>query len=333
MIDDPVLLGQWHPVAQSDAVGPHNPVAACVLGTEVVLWRQGAQVMAFEDLCVHRGARLSLGRVGSLGLECAYHGWTYDTTGACVRIPSRPGLAPPSKACVRTFTATESCGLVWVCLGTPAGPVAPYAEWDDPAYRHVLGGPYRIRAAAPRVIENFLDVSHLGFVHDGILGDREHAEVGDHHVRTTPDGLEASDIQTFAPDPDGSGQPGIVTWKYRVLRPLVAYIAVSDPQPEDTPHPATPGRRYTMYFAVAPVDETTSVGWMWNSMNYNHDMTDEDFGAYIDKIVNQDIPIVESQRPELLPLDMAAEMHVRADRVGVAYRRWLAELGVTFGVC
>lgn|GEM_PF-4828011 len=46
----------------------------------------------------------------------------------------------------------------------------------------------------------------------------------------------------------------------------------------------------------------------------------------------QDVPIVESQQSELLPLDVQAELHVRSDRTAVAYRKWLRELGLTFGI-
>ena len=53
--------------------------------------------------------------------------------------------------------------------------------------------------------------------------------------------------------------------------------------------------------------------------------------SFEDRIVAQDIPIVESQRPELLPLDLQAELHLRCDRTAVAYRKYLKELGVTFG--
>ena len=45
----------------------------------------------------------------------------------------------------------------------------------------------------------------------------------------------------------------------------------------------------------------------------------------------QDVPIVESQRPELLPLDLQEEVHLRSDRTAIAYRKWLRELGLTFG--
>ena len=48
-------------------------------------------------------------------------------------------------------------------------------------------------------------------------------------------------------------------------------------------------------------------------------------------ITLQDVPIVESQRPELLPLDLQAELHLGSDRTAIAYRKWLRELGLTFG--
>jgi hypothetical protein len=43
----------------------------------------------------------------------------------------------------------------------------------------------------------------------------------------------------------------------------------------------------------------------------------------------QDQRIVDAQRPEELPIDLAAELHIRGpDAVAVACRRLLAELGV-----
>jgi hypothetical protein len=45
----------------------------------------------------------------------------------------------------------------------------------------------------------------------------------------------------------------------------------------------------------------------------------------------QDQPIVESQRPELLPLDLQAGLRLRCARTAIAYRRWLRELSIDFG--
>lgn len=323
MIDDPVLVNDWHVVARAGDVGESEVIGARLLGEDLAVWRRDGRLMAWRDLCPHRGTRLSLGRVGERGLACPYHGWTYDQSGRCVLIPSRPEQKPLERACATVYEAAELHGLIWVSLGKPRRGVPPFEEWDDPSFRHVLGGPYEFRAAAPRVVENFLDVTHLPFVHEGILGDPDRAEVGGYEVEATPDGITARDIRTWSPDPDGSGVPGPAMWLYRVLAPLTAYISLSQP--------GRPSERYAMFFAVTPVDESTSVGWMWNSLNYNHDLTDEDFLAYVDEIVDQDRPIVESQRPELLPLDLQAELHVRGDRTSIAYRRWLKDLGLTFG--
>ena len=67
------------------------------------------------------------------------------------------------------------------------------------------------------------------------------------------------------------------------------------------------------------------------AMNYGHDIPAEELIAWQDEIFAQDRPIVQSQRPELLPLDLQAELHLRSDRTAIAYRKWLNELGLSFG--
>ena len=59
---------------------------------------------------------------------------------------------------------------------------------------------------------------------------------------------------------------------------------------------------------------------------------DADLVAFQDHVAGQDRAIVESQRPELLPLDLQAELHLRSDRMAIAYRKWLREIGFKYGV-
>jgi phenylpropionate dioxygenase-like ring-hydroxylating dioxygenase large terminal subunit len=61
------------------------------------------------------------------------------------------------------------------------------------------------------------------------------------------------------------------------------------------------------------------------------DIADDELIRFQAGIIAQDIAIVESQRPELLPLDLQAELHLRSDRLAIAYRKWLQQLGLTFG--
>jgi phenylpropionate dioxygenase-like ring-hydroxylating dioxygenase large terminal subunit len=54
--------------------------------------------------------------------------------------------------------------------------------------------------------------------------------------------------------------------------------------------------------------------------------------AFQAKIVAQDVGNLESHRPKQLPLNPQAEFHVPCDRGSLAYRKWLKQLGVTYGV-
>ena len=99
---------------------------------------------------------------------------------------------------------------------------------------------------------------------------------------------------------------------------------------EDEIVKSSAGPRFAMYFTITPVSERHSIAWTYVARDYG-DMSDEQTRQFEDMITPQDIPIVESQRPELLPLDLQAELHLRSDRTAIAYRRWLKELGLTFG--
>jgi len=273
-------------------------------------------VRCFLDLCRHRGTQLSLGRVCGARLVCAYHGWQYDDAGRCVHIPAHPDQSPPSTACLEGFACAERAGLVWVRLSA-GGELVACPEWDDPAYRLIPCGPYEFAAAGPRIVENFLDVAHFAFVHDGLLGSAEHPEISDYTVTTGVDGITVSDVSVYQPNPDGTGQGALVSYVYRVFRPFVAYFFKS------------PG--FSILLAVCCEAPTASRAFMVMAMNYGHEIPAEELRAFQDRIVAQDRPVVESQRPELLPLDLAAELHLRSDRAAIAYRRWLRELGVKFG--
>jgi len=320
MIDDPVLLNDWHVVARESDLAQGSVTASRLLGVDLVVWRGDGGVQVWDDLCVHRGAKLSGGRVRDGCITCPYHGWTYDAAGECVRIPAHPGQKPPPRAHTNVHPVKVAYGLVWTCLGTPEGDPPPYPEWQDSAYRNIPCGPYPFRALGPRVIENFLDVGHFPFVHAGYLGDPGHTEIDDYEAVITPTGVLAKDIPIWQPDPDGTGKAAKVLYTYEALKPLTARFTK-----------AQGAQRFTMIDIITPVDAEHSVAWAIMSMNYAFDVPAEKIVRFQDEVTAQDLPIVESQRPELLPLDLQAELHLRSDRTAIAYRKWLRQLGLKFG--
>lgn len=319
-IQDPILLNDWHVVARHSEIKPGEARAARLLGLDLVIWSNGESVQVWQDLCIHRGAKLSPGRVKDGCLVCPYHGWSYNADGACVRIPAHPSQKPPGRAQAFTYPVRVRYDLVWVCLGTPQNDLPPLPEWEDAAYRKVSAGPYAIRAKGPRIIENFLDVGHFSFVHAGSLGDPAHPEIDDYEAEITPGGVIARDIPVWQPNPDGTGAPGKVLYTYRTHRPLTASFVK-----------AQGIERFVMIDIVTPVDENESLAWGIMALNYPTDVTDEDLRKFQDLVTGEDIPVVESQRPELLPLDLQEELHLKSDRTAIAYRQWLKQLGLQYG--
>ena len=65
--------------------------------------------------------------------------------------------------------------------------------------------------------------------------------------------------------------------------------------------------------------------------NYPPGKSDEELIQYQDTLAREDMRTVESQRPQLLPLDLGQEIPVPSDSLSVAYRRWLKGMGLKFG--
>jgi phenylpropionate dioxygenase-like ring-hydroxylating dioxygenase large terminal subunit len=319
-LEDPRLSGEWFAIAWSREVEPGQLLARKLLDLEVVLWRSTQGIHCWRDLCVHRGAQLSLGKLCDDRLVCPYHAWEYSASGQCVHIPAQPDQPPPMKARAQTYQAREQYGMVWACVGEPLGDVPQFAYGDDPAFRLILAGPYSFRAKGPRVIENFLDVAHLSFVHAGLLGDPQHGQIEDYEVGMGPHGPEAREIRIWQPDPDGTGQGALVTYHYWACAPLTVGLEKKHGD-----------QRFGILAQVVPRDAETCESRLVMAMNYAHEVPEETFVRFQDEVNAQDKAIVESQRPELLPLDLQSELHLRSDRMAIAYRKWLREIGFSYG--
>ena len=61
----------------------------------------------------------------------------------------------------------------------------------------------------------------------------------------------------------------------------------------------------------------------------NLDQPEAVIREFEDTIFGQDQVVVESQRPERVPFDLAAELHLRFDAVAVAYRKAMRDVGLT----
>lgn len=316
----------WHPVLWADELAD-SPVAARLLDEPLVLVRLDGEVRAFKDLCVHRGTALSLGWVEDGCLVCPYHGWTYDPDGVCTRIPASHGTNIPRKARITPYAAAEHAGLIWVCLDEPVMPLPEFPEWGDASYRTIKIPQYDWHCSAARRVENFVDFSHFAWVHPGILGDRANPEIPDHDVYRTDTTLWFRlGIQEPPNDlkgDDTAGEPDAE----RIQREPSHYT-ISMPFTVRLDQPLPDGRHFVLFVTSCPLSAKETRNFTWNARNYDLDPArDAGFVEFQQVILEQDRVVVESQRPEELPIDLSEELHIKGvDRVSIDYRRWLGEI-------
>lgn len=319
---DSVLWNDWHPIARSSDLKPGTVLRSRLLDTDLVLWRgEDTGAIAWADRCPHRSIRLSGGSIVENTLVCPYHGLAFNAQGQCVKVPAHPDYAPPKQACVRSYAVQEQYGVVFVSLGDPPATVVPFPQWSDPAYHTYLSGGHRCQCSGLRAIENFLDVAHLPFVHAGILGEPEQAVIEDYQVSTIDTGIYLKNIQIWQPDPDGTGHGGVATYDYWTERPLTVALR------KETAN----GQIMVLLFYVTPVSEEECIGWMWGAMNYAHDIPTDELVAFQDQVILQDVENLALHNPKQLPLDLHAEFHLPSDRASLAYRKWLKQIGLSYG--
>jgi phenylpropionate dioxygenase-like ring-hydroxylating dioxygenase large terminal subunit len=154
----------WIAVARSKALRK-KPLRVLVDGRALVLFRAGGGLHCLADICPHRSAPLSGGRVLGETIECPYHGWRFDGTGACRAMPGLIGHVP--RALVASHTVCENDGLIFVA----------WQAQTEPPYTTVLAGQdivsvifeSRVKSSLAEVAENILDATHTHFTHRGIL--------------------------------------------------------------------------------------------------------------------------------------------------------------------
>src|SRR5262245_37703934 len=211
--------------------------------------------------------------------------------------------------------AVERHGLVWVALDEPRWPMPDVPEMDDPRWRTVRTGPFAWRCDASRQVENFTDFGHFAFVHEGLLGAPTSAVVAPHTVRADgpvlryaygrPDAPNTDDFPVFAAE---ERKEATRRTRYALHLP---YTIV-----EHIDWGSADGLVY--FFVSQPVAADRCVGYCLVARNYNLDQPDEVIQAFERTIFAQDQRVVESQRPEGVPFDLAAELHLTFDAVAVA---------------
>ena len=319
----------WHPVAYSNSILSDKPQGTTLLGQPIVIWRtKDKRPVAMKDICIHRGTALSLGSVDAEEIVCPYHGWRYDRTGACVKIPQTVNPTIPRKAQVPVYRCQERYGLIWVALRKPTYELPEVPELEDGNWKVVNTGPFTWKADASRQVENFTDFGHFPWVHPGLLGDIERPIVPDYTVETRGHVLhylvtrpEASNTEEFPVFGNAQVDTPERISRYELHLPYTIVLRLG-----------WGGQKGMLYFfASQPIRFNQCRGYCIIGRNYDLEQPDHMLQEFEETIFGQDQRIVESQRPEQVPFDLASELHLKFDALAIAYRQAMQAEELAYG--
>lgn len=174
------VLNTWYIAAWANELAD-KPLARRICDKPVVLFRgTDGKVAALEDKCCHRGAPLSMGYIVDGGIECGYHGVVHDSEGRVQHIPGQDKI--PQKARVRSYPVVEKDEFIWIWMGDPAlkdeSKIIDYPFHNDYKNWPHKHGFYRIKASYLLMVDNLMDLTHLGYVHRTTIGGNPQVHVG-----------------------------------------------------------------------------------------------------------------------------------------------------------
>jgi len=164
---------QWYVAGYSDELD-EGPLARTLLDTPVVMYRtEKGEPAALFDRCPHRGIQLSRGKVVNDRMQCPYHGMEFNTEGVCKKIPSSAVI--PDRMKVDSYPLVDSWHYLWIWMGDPdkadENLIPDLSVWGFQQQGWYSRGALLLPTPGNYLMpfENFLDASHISFLHGGQL--------------------------------------------------------------------------------------------------------------------------------------------------------------------
>lgn len=174
------LRNCWYVASWDEELAPDQLVARTIIGEPIVLYRApDGQPIALSDICPHRFAPLHLGRLlPDGGIACNYHGLRFAADGRCTHNPHEARI--PSACRIKSYPVVLKHSLIWIWMGSnaPDPLTIPDFSYLDPDSGYVVTRREHLRLKCDYrlIVDNLLDLSHISFLHEGILGNEETAE-------------------------------------------------------------------------------------------------------------------------------------------------------------
>ena len=318
-----MIPDQWYAVLQSKQIPRRRPIGVTRMGEKMVFWRDvRGRAACAVDLCPHRGAALSAGKLSGDCVECPFHGFQFDTSGRCTQIPAIGRSAEvPQAFRVRTFPVVEKHGLVYMWWGEPRNEYPPLPEFDFMTDTRYVYSTVRDhwKTHYSRAVENQLDVVHLPFVHSNTIGSSGKTLVNGPRFRVLeqPGGMDQ--LEFWFDNEIDRGQKAL---KPGEMPPTDAHPLIQFRFPNLWHNWL--GDTFHLFIAFAPVDESNTVLYLRTYHTLRLPVIRQVFELFGNLgnfyIERQDRRVVVTQRPFRTGLRMGEKL-ISGDAPIIEYRR------------
>ncbi|MBL8549390.1 MAG: Rieske 2Fe-2S domain-containing protein [Hyphomonadaceae bacterium] len=321
----PHIRNAWHLACFAHELDA-GILARTLLDEPVVLFRRGdGRVAALEDRCPHVGAPLSRGKLVGANIQCGYHGLAFDADGRCVEIPGQE-IIPPA-ACVHAYPIEVRAEHVWIWMGDPqlaASHAVPDFGGDDDFFRWPRHqGVIPMRCNYSLMIQNLMDLTHLAYVHaDSIGGDAADHATDEVSVSRTETGMRfVRTMRNVAP-------PGRYVARFGSAERLDRWSEFEFVAPAVVRQNSGWGRVGTgvieerggdlkdkMLHAITPSTASSSFYFYDGADGAEPDPARaKQRLSVLDKIIQEDVDMVEAQQARLEGVDPRTLIAVRSDK-------------------
>ncbi len=162
----------WYFAGCASELGKGDMVHRTIANHPLVIGRgQDGKVFALRDICPHRAAPLSAGKIMSDGtVECPYHGWRFGLgDGRCTHIPAITSEQkdPSSGIKVRSYNVRENGQLIWVWISddkTGAPDIDP-PHWEMTDKKPLFIERLKLACHVDHAVIGLMDPAHVSFLH------------------------------------------------------------------------------------------------------------------------------------------------------------------------
>jgi phenylpropionate dioxygenase-like ring-hydroxylating dioxygenase large terminal subunit len=331
-----MLFNNWYVACATDDLPADKPLGLKMLGAYFVLYRDNnGEIVCLSDVCCHRGAALSAGKIKEDGcIACPYHGWEFNTAGQCTKIPALGAdVKPPKRARVDAYPTAQKFGWIWVFLGDAPEEDRPpflddswFPEYFDTDNWRALSMQYEAPLNWARSEENSIDGAHPSFVHSSFGSKR------DPKVMIVPiervDQWSASTTRQRTP-PDRSQKTGRMRELTAEVRgkttatTAFTFTGITHRIVIDR----SDGLRQRTLSHRTPIDR-------YNTRTFSTQVRDYERTPEADverlegrrQAVREDVDIVKTVRPPLQPRGRGEELLTEADQLEGAFREILRDI-------